>query len=251
MRLQRDRLYEAMCTQRGWPFGDWNTFLNRHPIVRRHAQRLVWYVKDGDRLVATFRPLEDGTLTDCRDEPVAVANGAIVRVAHAAAIPRELHEEWNRHLNDYGVEPLFPQLQPNTYQLPEKSRDETELTDFEGHLLETFKLRSLAGKLGYARGGAEDGGWFYVYRKAFTGLGLEALIEFTGNTLPEENRTVALRTLSFSRTGPRASTWGVDSKVPLGRVPAVLISECWNDVRSLAALGPGFDKDWEKKSEYR
>src|SRR5262249_43639926 len=40
--LQRDRLYEAMCTQRMWPFEDWNTYLNRHPIARHHCQRLVW-----------------------------------------------------------------------------------------------------------------------------------------------------------------------------------------------------------------
>ncbi len=33
----------------------------------------------------------------------------------------------------------------------------------------------------------------------------------------------------------------------LGEVPAVLLTECWNDIRQIAAEGPGFDADWEKK----
>src|SRR5262249_51111520 len=40
--LQKDRLYEAMCTARSWRYEDWSLYLLQHPIVRRHCQRLVW-----------------------------------------------------------------------------------------------------------------------------------------------------------------------------------------------------------------
>jgi hypothetical protein len=40
----------------------------------------------------------------------------------------------------------------------------------------------------------------------------------------------------------------VSPRVPLGDVPAVLLSECWNDTRSIAALGSGFEADWKKKT---
>ena len=42
----------------------------------------------------------------------------------------------------------------------------------------------------------------------------------------------------------------VDSQtqVPLGDVPPVLLSECWNDLRLAASEGPGFDPEWEKKT---
>jgi hypothetical protein len=36
------------------------------------------------------------------------------------------------------------------------------------------------------------------------------------------------------------------AKRPLGEVPAVLLSECWNDMRAVAAEGT-FDAEWEKK----
>src|SRR5262249_31229113 len=103
-------------------------------------------------------------------------------------------------------------------------------------------------KLGYTRGAAEDGGWFYVYEKRFPTLGLQASIEFTGNGLPEQNRTVALRNLSFSSTagGGRYQP----SKLPLSKRRKALLSESYNDLRLIASEGTGFDPAWEKKSEY-
>ncbi|MET0378241.1 MAG: hypothetical protein ABW049_04540, partial [Spongiibacteraceae bacterium] len=79
-------------------------------------------------------------------------------------------------------------------------------------------------------------------------LGLQAVIEFTGNPLPEENRTVALLHLSFSSTAG-TSSWQ-SNNLPLSKVPNVLLSECYNDLRLIAAEGTGFDPEWQKKSEY-
>ena len=49
-------------------------------------------------------------------------------------------------------------------------------------------------------------------------VSLEARLGFSGNALPEENRTVALTELGL----------------PLGDVPAILLSECYHDLASLA-----------------
>src|SRR5262249_43073418 len=117
-------------------------------------------------------------------------------------------------------------------------------------MIEAFKLRGRATKLGYVRGATGDGGWFYQYLKRFPGLGIQAVIEFSGNGLPEENRTVALSLLTFSRTlgGDEAQFAGFgQAALPLSEIPAILLSECYNDVRSIADQGTGFDPDWEKK----
>jgi hypothetical protein len=37
--------------------------------------------------------------------------------------------------------------------------------------------------------------------------------------------------------------------MPLREVPPVLLSECRNDLAALAAQGPGFDPEWEKRAE--
>lgn len=245
--LQTDRLYEALCTERDWSFEDWDLYLNRHPIVRRLLQRLVWIRVEDGRAAASFRPLDDGTLTDVEDNEVKLPAEARVRLAHDSSMPADEVSTWLRHFADYEVAPLFAQLGKGAYALPEAKAAELRIVDFEGHLLESFALRGRALKLGYTRGAAEDGGWFYTYEKRFPTLGLLAVIEFTGNPLPEENRTVALLNLSFGNAQGNSCE---RSNLPLSKVPKVLLSECYNDLRLIAAEGSGYDKDWQKKSEY-
>lgn len=246
--LQTDRLYEALCTERNWTFADWNAYLYQHPVLRHLVQRLVWAEVKDEKVMRTFRPLDDGTLTDCNDNEVQIDDDVIIRIAHDSVLTKEDVNAWQQHLLDYEITPLFQQLGKGTYTLPVEKRSDQEIKDFEGHLIEAFALRGRALKLGYARGAAEDGGWFHVYEKRFPTLGLEAIIEFTGNPLPEENRTVALLNLSFSSSGT-AQVWQ-RGKIPLSNVPAVLLSECYNDLRLIVAEGTGFDPDWQKKSEY-
>jgi hypothetical protein len=38
--------------------------------------------------------------------------------------------------------------------------------------------------------------------------------------------------------------------MPLAKVPAVLLSECWHDLRLIASEGSGYDPQWQKKTEY-
>jgi hypothetical protein len=163
-------------------------------------------------------------------------------------LPRESVERWQQHLVDYEIKPLFQQLGRGTYDRPPDQLGAKELTDFKGHLLEAYALLGRAGKLGYQRGAAEDGGWFHVYEKRFPTLGLTAVVHFTGSPLPEENRTVALLGLSFS-SSDKQNSWERD-EIPLKKVPKVLLSECYNDLRLMSADGTGFDPDWEKKSAY-
>jgi len=246
--MQTDRLYESLCTGRDWSFEDWQLYLHRHPVMRRLVQRLVWAVTDaaGD-VRSTFRPLDDGTLTDVEDNAVTIEAQARVRIAHDSFLPADAATAWQTHLADYDVPRLFEQFGKGRYRLPDASRDADEITDFRGYLLQAFALRGRALKLGYSRGQAEDGGIFLVYEKRFPSLGITATIEFTGNALPEQNRTVALRSLYFMEAGGDARP---REKMELSRVPQVLLSECYDDIRVIAADGSGFDADWEKKSSW-
>lgn len=246
--LQTDRLYEALCTEREWPAADWAAFLQQHPVLRHLVQRLVWVEVVDGRMARIFRPLDDGTLTDHEDNALVLSEGARVRLAHDSLLDAGDVQAWQQHLVDYEIKPLFQQLGKGNYTLPEAKVGNDAIKDFEGHLLEAFALRGRALKLGYTRGPAEDGGWFHVYEKRFPTLGLQAVIEFTGNPLPEENRTVALLNLSFASSAD-TSSWQ-RGKLTLAKVPKVLLSECYDDLRLIAADGTGYDADWQKKSEY-
>jgi Domain of unknown function (DUF4132) len=247
--MQKDRLYEALCTQRSWRFEEWDRHLRKHPIVGRYCQRLVWVVCDGETVSRSFRPLPDGTLTDHQDDEVSLGAGATIRLGHEETLLPQDRTAWVQHFSDYKVEPLFQQFGKQTFTLPPRMKETGEITEFMGHIVKAFSLRNRLTRLGYTRGAAQDGGWFFDYHKNFSRLGLAAVIEFTGNGLPEENRTVALQRLYFARkTGDGGAS--IPEEVTLGELPRVLLSECWNDLRMAAAEGSGFAQDWEKQTEF-
>ena len=266
VKRQSERLYEALCTQRAWRFHDWLRFLAQHPIVGSLCTRLVWAAfsvptkgqttedhdsKTARQLISCFRPLEGGSLTNENDESVSLTDDALVYLAHTCNISAELGEKWTKHFEDYDVTALFQQFGRSTYELPENLRNSTEITDFEGHSISTFKLRGKATKLAYVRGEAEDGGCFCVYRKSFASLGIQTVLEFTGSFLPEQDISAALINLHFLKLqeGKPGAEWQA-SKLPLGKIPPVLLSECYNDLKQIAAEGAGFDPDWRAKSYF-
>jgi len=252
LKLQKERLYEAMCTQRRWTFEEWEIYLNQHPIVGRFCQQLVWIVMRHEEPAFTFRPLPDGSLTDAQDEPITPEPEDQVQIAHQTLLPDHGSAEWQEHLADYEVKSLFPQFGRKRFESEVDLTSTTEITEFRGHLVNSYKLRSRTGKLGYIRGSSEDGGWFYTYQKPFPGLKIQAVIEFTGNVLPEEDRTVALQRLYFTKLHDENESQYAYShrELKLAHIPTVMLCECWNDFQQLAADGSGFAPDWEKISAY-
>jgi len=243
VRLQGLRLYEAMCTGQVWEPEMWQTHLADHVIVGRLCERIVWAAVRDDTLVASFRPLEDGTLSDLDDEPVTLEPGMHVKVAHDSILDEHDAARWAEHFSDYEVLPLFSQFSARPLELSPEQREELSFRPFEGHLVQAFVLRSKLQARGYARGPAGDGGWFYTYVRSFPTLRLEAAVGFSGSPPSVENVPVALMDVRFSPTGVDGRGEGV----VLGDVPEVLLREVVNDVAVVAALGTGFDPAWETK----
>lgn len=245
---QTSRLREAMCTERAWPADEWRRFLLDHPVVGRLCRRVVWLAR-GDGRTFAFRPLEDGTLTSVDDDEVDLPAEGTVQVAHGTLLG-DAAEAWRRHLEDFEITPLFEQFPVLLAELPEGWEQLERLESRRGWMTTAFKLRGRAGKLGYVRGAAADAGWFTSYHRAFPSIGLEAVIEFTGNPLPEQERDVAILALYFTKAVEQQSFGAPPPDTQLGEVPAVLLDECRADLAAVAGDGPGFDPDWEKKSEY-
>ena len=243
---QGRRLREAMCFGRQWKVADWESFIARHPIVGRLAKRLIWLEVglDGD-VLASFRPLGDGSNTDATDRPVDLAVFSQVQLAHRSLLDSEAIGAWQRHTADYEVVSPFDQIGRDLPVLAAAQRAERAVRDREGWMIETFKLRGIAAKLGYSRSAAGDGGWFSSYERPYRGAGIVAELEFTGSPLPEQNVPVALVALGFHRLRDNGHQ---GQKIALGEVPPVLLAECWQDLHDIAAKGSGFDPDWQKKA---
>jgi hypothetical protein len=246
---QTARLREAMCLERKWSLEDWQLYVLGHPILARLARRLVWMGLDDDgHTLVTFRPLDDNSLSDVEDGAVDAGRFTFVQLAHSRLVEAATTQAWQTHLADYEVQSPFDQFGRDLPVFDPVRKDDKEITDRRGWMIETFKLRGAATRLGYTRGAAEDGGVFFTYERTYHAAGLVALIQFSGSPLPEENLPAALQELTFAKLR-RNSTWH-GGAVALGTVPPVLLAETWQDLRDIAAKGTGFDPEWEKKTPW-
>ncbi len=246
--LQTARLFEAMCTGRAWPQSEWRAYLHAHPVAGRLIQRLVWLEVDAAGAVRrSFRPTEDGSLVDVQDDEVELAPDSLLRLGHASLVDATVATAWVRHFKDYKLAPLFAQMNRTPPAMAFKDaagKDVTTIADRQGWISDTFTLRGTFTKLGYQRSQAEDGGFFSQYTKEFASAGVRVVLEFSGNSLPEENVPAALKTLTFEDM--RIKTWG-EKALPLASVPPVLLAEAWADYLAVASACAGFDADWERK----
>ncbi|MEZ5709923.1 MAG: DUF4132 domain-containing protein [Blastomonas sp.] len=243
---QTERFREAMCMERSWSREDWPNYVAAHPILGRLAARLVWLGLDAEgSQVASFRPLGDGTCSDAADGDVDPAEFATIKLAHSTLLMPDEVSAWQNHLADYAVSPLFDQLGRSLPEVTNDMRKQRTISDREGHMIETFRLRGIASKLGYQRGEVIDGGCFVTYVRSMREAGLVAEVEFTGSYLPEENIPAALISLTFRKLMPNGRP---GNQVDFGVVPDVLLAESWRDLHDMAEKGTGFDPDWQKKA---
>jgi hypothetical protein len=241
---QQSRLYEAMLSSRRWPLAAWRADIHEHPIVGRLAERVIWRGLDAaGKPASLFRPTPEGEYVLASGDPTDLAGIEFVDIAHSVQMPEESRKSWATHLSDFEVPVLINQIGRPMLSPGDGEGKHDEIIDRKGWLMENFKLRGAAGKLGYERAPAEDGGSFVHYRKAFQGAGIQAHITFTGSYLPEENIPVALVSLCFFEGA--AESYGA-RQLTLGETPPLILSECWNDYRDIAANG-AFDPAWRSK----
>ena len=233
-----------MCSERRWPADEWRSYLMVHPIVGPLCSRMLWLRHRADATTG-FRPMGDGTLTDVGDNEIELQDTDLVQLMHGSLVADDTAERWREHLADFEIEPAIEQFPAALADLPDDLATATSLTSCEGWMIRTFELRGRAAKRGYQRGQGEDGGWFYTYSKSFPSLRLDAVLEFSGNSLPEEDRDAALRSLSFT---PAEAGYGAQPR-PLKDVPAVLLAEARADLAFFMAGSSGYDPDWEDKIE--
>jgi hypothetical protein len=125
---QVKRLEAAMVAGRAWTFGECRRYLVDHPLVWQLSSRLVWQAEPGE----AFRFAEDRTLADVDDEPFALPDDAVVRIAHPAALGAETAAAWAGVLADYEILQPFEQLARPVFTLTDEDRATGRLARFEG-----------------------------------------------------------------------------------------------------------------------
>ena len=233
LKVQRRRLYEAMCVGRSWPVPQWRELFADHPLARHLTARLVWMARRQDEGVGahetkaggqetrawTFRPTEDGELLGADDAVLELPPNAAVTLAHGTLLPEVEAADWQEHLADYEVTLLFDQFSAGA---PQVEQGQWGIDDGAGRRVVARDLRKRA----KARGYEPDSNiyWYTTFLKAFPVAGLCSVIDFGGVDVWSEDQVVTTGPLSLV-AGQRA--------MPLEQVPPVLLAECYADYHAI------------------
>jgi uncharacterized protein DUF4132 len=228
---QLNRLEEAMCHQRRWSSPDFQKFFLQHPLVIHLVRRLIWGVFENERVVASFRVAEDGTLADFEDEEFSLPSECVVGLPHRLELPKKELAAWGDILSDYELLQPFSQLDRDVYLRAEDHAETLELDVVKNRRVDTGKVLGLESR-GWHRGEAQDGGvacWIYreFPESGFVTLDLEPGIAM-GDPFFFKEQTLLEITLK-----KRANAWGKDSCLPFSRLTDVSYSEVVRDLETL------------------
>ncbi len=235
------RMENLMVRQFRWPTARWKELYLDHPLLLPFAQRLVWAAYDNSaKPTATFRALEDRSLTDSADEPFLLPNEGTIGIVHPLELSPATRQAWLKHLADYDIDPPFAQLErPVVSPTPEQKNVKfgREVADTEVNGL-TFKGR--AERLGWSRGSVCDGGGINFYLKSFPTAGVDVFVETEGmfvgidmyteitlgKTFFTKHRSVEIGSYVYDEPGDEKD----ERLVPYGEVPAIAFSEAMGDL---------------------
>lgn len=246
--LQTARLYESMCLGREWPFQEWQDYLFNHPIVTHLTQRLVWLVQQGDEII-TIRPTAERELIDIDDEEFEASEGATIKIAHMSDLSEEQAKQWQQLIKEEKLKQPFDQFSKPRHALTAAQLKADRVNYHQGWVADTFVVRNVMTKLGYKRGEAEDGGFFGNYFKEFNSLNLCAVLEFSGNCLPEEQLPAVIYHIAFMKADKRYGWSNETNYLPLADLPKTLVMEVMRDYETLAAKA-AYDEDWQRKNPW-
>ncbi|MFJ9682362.1 DUF4132 domain-containing protein [Streptomyces sp. NPDC101194] len=150
------RLEAAMVSGRPWTAQEFQELFVGHPLLWHLVRRLVWLGEADDGVRTAFRVAENRTFANAQDDAFALADDAIVRLAH----PLDLGDEltfWSEVFADCEIVQPFAQLGRAVHELSEEESAGYRLTRFEGLKVPTGKVLGLE-RRGWERGTPQDAG---------------------------------------------------------------------------------------------
>lgn len=170
---QKLRLDMALSVERKWDITDWKNLFVKNPIMHQFAIGLIWGYYQEDKLLNTFRYMEDGSFNTEEEEEFLLPENGKIGLVHPIELSAETIEKWKEQLSDYEVEQPVEQLTRKVFPLTEEEKEKKSLERFGGMILNPMSLSGKLLGMGWYRGSVQDaGGVLYLLQRrfpAFTG----------------------------------------------------------------------------------
>lgn len=249
--VQSERLELALSASRKWTFEKWQKVFVDNIIMNKFAVALIWGVYEGDKLVNSFRYMEDGTFNTSDEEEYTPAENVEIGLVHPVELSKEELELWKEQLQDYEIVQPFSQIERKIFEISEEEMKMDCIERFGGIQVSDMGLLGKMTKAAWYKGSVQDAGMFYDFYKENSQNGIGAELHMSGMYVAGEFEDVTIYEIQFYNAGTveRGSyVYDTIKKEHLIKpidVPKRFFSEILYDIDKATSTNLGTDENWK------
>ncbi len=249
---QKLRLDLALSVERKWDTEAWKSLFVKNPIMHQFAIGLIWGSYQGDKLLDTFRYMEDGSFNTEDEEEFVLPEESKIGLVHPIELTKESIEKWEEQLKDYEVVQPVDQLARKVFPLTEEEKGKKYLERFGGYVLNPMSLSGKLLGMGWYRGSVQDAGGYYTFYREDVPLSLGVELHFSGSFVGYETEDVTVYEARFYEAGTiKRGSYEYDEvteekAIVLDKVPAKYFSEIIYQLEKATASSQERDENWRK-----
>lgn len=238
LKIQAERLEDAMITGRRWTPEEFHTLLVKHPLMVNLARQLVFgCYEDQGAVQSTFRITEDQSLADSNDDPCDLPGAGSIGVVHPAHLDDAAKSAWGQVLSDYEIIPPFQQLGREICRAEPGDLELNEITRFKGPKIPGITVYGILERSHWLKDIPADNGGFMQHSKHFPSANVTAFIAYDpGLSMGYYEEAQEICSVYFVPGHVKPDWWGNhQNKLLIKTVDPVVISEVLRLVRAIMA----------------
>lgn len=240
VKLETQRLENALVQQRPWTLKQWQKLFAKHPLMQQFASRLIWYYQTSrDSPPVFFRRYANGILANATGDLIefeTLSDDTHIQLAHPLHFSQDTKtlSAWNEHLARFKIKSPFPQINRPVELLDSAHANRTQLTLTNKVTLDSSRFRTLLENHSWSLGPAEDGGWIYEAWRKFPADGIEVSLAIEYHASWGWGEQVTLGNAHFRDSiDPISHLPSHSEAVPFSKVPAIVYSEVISDLQAI------------------
>lgn len=211
--IQKLRLETALLADRRWTVEAWKNLFVKNPVMHSFAIGLIWAAYEEEKLVQTFRYMEDGSFNTSDEDEYELSENSTIGLVHPIDLNEEELSTWKEQLSDYEITQPIEQLERTVYHISEDEAGVLDLNRFKGRRVNGMTLLGRVTKLGWYKGSIQDAGCFYTFYRedivkrnkkedgSMQLIGNAAELNFSGMYVAGDDEEVEIENIRFYTPG--------------------------------------------------
>jgi hypothetical protein len=251
---QKERLEHALSIKREWSTDAWNNLFVKNPLMHQFAIGLIWGIYQGDKLLQSFRYMEDGSFNTQDGDAYDLPKHANIGLVHPVELSDAEKAAWKEQLEDYEITQPIEQLDRAVYRVTEEEKEKRRMERFGGYILNDLALDSKMASFGWYRGMIGDAGGYNTYHRKDTEIDMGVELHFSGSSVGWHQGDVTVYDARFYKVKliGYGSYGYMDANKKEGYllqdVPSRYFSEIVRQLAKVTASSDERDTDWKKEA---